>query len=76
MGSSLITAHTVPKVTTILFALRGMGEAPLCSRFSVWHLLREDGNIVELQVSMESPEGRGGLGTAGPLCVSSPAACF
>ena len=56
MGSSPITACAMLKAPTILFAPRGMGEAPLCSSFSVWHLLREDGNIVELHLALESPQ--------------------
>lgn len=65
MGSSLITACAVLKVPTILFAPRGMGEAPLCSSFSVWHLPRKDGNIVELHLALERPQQREDLGQQG-----------
>lgn len=57
LGSSLITARALPKVPTVLFSPCGMGEGPLCSSFSVRHLLREDGNIVELHLALESPRG-------------------
>lgn len=59
LGSSPVAACAVLKAPTVLFAPCGMGEASLCSSFSVWHLLREDGNIVELRPALENPQ-RGG----------------
>lgn len=44
------------KVPPVLLAACGLGETPLCSSFSVWHLLREDGTIVELHLATESPQ--------------------
>jgi len=47
------------------------GEAPLCRSFSVWRLLREDGNVVELQPGHGELSGE----RTATLRISSPAAC-